>query len=399
MSNERTDSTSTQPEKAPASGSPVEAEKQQSEPASDEAGSGKEVKKPDPVRRLTLIVLCVIIVLFVWYVAADRFAPWTDEARVKGYIVPIVAEVSGRVIEVNVDNDQVVKTGETLLHIDPRNYEIAVRQARAALDTTGQQVGASAAGVKSAAAKLSTNRARLRNAQQDFDRVENIFKQEPGAVSSAERVRKREALAQAEAQVSLAEAELERAKEQLGKEGKDNPALKSAVAALEQAEINLKRTAIYAPGLGLITNLKIDVGRYANAGTALMTFVSGTDVWVQANMRENSIGNVKPGNKVDLVLDVAPGRVFKGVVKSISAGVAQGPSESLGELQTIESTSGWLRDAQRFAVIIDFADDEAYGLRRAGGQVDVLIYTGDGAVLNTLGWLWIRFLSILSYVY
>ncbi len=396
MSTERTAGTTAQSQQATDSNPSAEAEKLQSEPA---GGNGQEVKKPDPVRRLTLIVLCVIIVLFIWYVAADRFAPWTDEARVKGYIVPIVAEVSGRVVEVNVDNDQVVKTGETLLHIDPRNYEIAVRQAQAALDTAGQQVGASAAGVKSAAAKISDNLAQLRNAQQDFDRVENIFKQEPGAVSNAERVRKREALAQAEAQVSLAEAELERAKEQLGTKGKDNPALRSAVAALEQAEINLKRTAIYAPGLGLITNLKIDVGRYANAGTALMTFVSGTDVWVQANMRENSIGNVKPGNKVDLVLDVAPGRVFKGVVKSISAGVAQGPSESLGELQTIESTSGWLRDAQRFAVIIDFADDEAYGLRRAGGQVDVLIYTGDGAILNSLGWLWIRFLSILSYVY
>ncbi len=378
------------------SSSSPEPEKQQPEAAD---ANNEHVKKSDPVRRLTLIVVCVIIVLFAWYVAADRFAPWTDEARVQGYIVPIVAEVSGRVLEVNVDNDQVVKTAEALLRIDPRNYEIAVRRAQAALDTAGQQVGASAAGVKSAAAAVTDNRAQLRKAAQDFDRVENMFRQDPGAVSKAQRVRMREALAQAKAQVSLAEAELERAKEQLGKEGKDNPALKSAVAALEQAQIDLKRTTIYAPGLGLITNLKIDVGHYAKTGTALMTFVSGTDVWVQANMRENTLGHVKPGNEVDLVLDVAPGRVFKGVVKSIGVGVGQGGAESLGELQTIKSTSGWLRDAQRFAIIIDFADDEAYGLRRTGGQVDVQIYTGDHAILNALGWLWIRFLSILSYVY
>jgi len=381
---------------AQGSSSSPEPEMQQAE--SPDADT-EDVKKPDPVRRLTLIVVCVIIVLFIWYVAADRFAPWTDEARVQGYIVPIVAEVSGRVLEVNVENDQIVKTGEELLRIDPRDYDIAVRRGQAALDTAGQQVGASAAGVKSAAAKLTESRARLRNAQQDFDRVENIFRQDPGAVSKAERIRKREASAQAQAQVSLAEAELERAKEQLGEEGKDNPALKSAVAALEQAQIDFKRTTIYAPGLGIITNLKIDVGHYANAGTPLMTFVSGTDVWIQANMRENSIGHVKPGNEVDLVLDVAPGRVFKGVVKSIGVGVGQGGAESLGELQTIKSTSGWLRDAQRFAVIIDFADDEAYGLRRAGGQVDVQIYTGDHTILNALGWMWIRFLSVLSYVY
>ena len=384
MSTEHTDSTTAQAEQTSETDLIVEAD---------------SAKKPDPVRRLTLIVVAVIIVLFIWYVAADRYAPWTDEARVQGYIVPIVAEVSGRVLEIAVDNDQVVKTGETLLTIDPRNYQLAVNQARAALDTAGQQVGASAAGVKSAGAKLSDTRARLRKAQQDFDQVENIFKQDPGAVSNSERVRKREARAQAEAQVSLAEAELERAKEQLGKEGKDNAALRSAVAALEQAKINLERTALYAPGLGLITNLKIDVGHYAKSGTALMTFVSGTDVWIQANMRENSIGHVKPGNEVDLVLDVAPGRVFKGVVKSIGVGAAQGQSESLGELQTIKTTSGWLRDAQRFAVIIDFADDEAVGYRRAGGQVDVQIYTGDNSILNGLGWLWIRFLSMLSFVY
>ncbi len=399
MSTERTDNTATQSEQAPESGSPAEPERQHPEPPDANTANGGDVKKPDPVRRLTLIVVCVIIVLFVWYVAADRFAPWTDEARVQGYIVPIVAEVSGRVLEVNVDNDQIVKTGEALLRIDPRNYEIAVRRAQAALDTAGQEVGASAAGVKSAAAKITNNRALLRKAQQDFDRVENMFKQDPGAVSKAQRVRMRETLAQANAQVSLAEAELERAKEQLGKEGKDNPALKSAVAALEQAQIDFKRTTIYAPGLGLITNLKIDVGHYAKTGTALMTFVSATDVWIQANMRENSLGHVKPGIEVDLVLDVAPGRVLKGVVKSLGVGVAQGRAELLGELQTIKSTSGWLRDAQRFAVIIDFADDEAYGLRRSGGQVDVQIYTGDHAILNALGWLWIRFLSILSYVY
>jgi multidrug resistance efflux pump len=394
MSSERTDGTTTQSHQATDSSPSAEPETQQPEPPDAE-----NVKKPDPVRRLTLIVLCAIIVLFVWYVAADRFAPWTDEARVNGFVVPMVPQVSGRVVEMNVENDQVVETGQALLHIDPRNYEIAVRGAQAALDTAGQEVGASAAGVKSAGAKVSDSRARLRKAQQDFDRVENMFRQDPGAVSKAQRVQKRSALAQAEAQVSLAEAELERAKEQLGKEGKDNPALRSAVAALEQAQIDFKRTTIYAPGLGIITNLKIDEGNYANAGTPLMTFVSGTDVWIQANMRENSIGHVKPGNAVDIVLDVAPGRVFKGVVKSIGVGVAQGSGESLGQLQTIQTTSGWLRDAQRFAVIIDFADDEAYGLRRTGGQADILIYTGDRAILNALGWLWIRFLSFLSYVY
>ncbi|NCF29688.1 MAG: HlyD family efflux transporter periplasmic adaptor subunit [Gammaproteobacteria bacterium] len=398
MPTERTESTTPEPGQASETSS-TEPEKQQPEAPGNIAAGTEDTKQRDPVRRMTIIVLCVIIVLFVWYVGADRYAPWTDEARVQGFVVPMVAEVSGRVLEINVETDQIVETGQPLLQIDPRNYDIAVRQAQASLDTAGQQVGASAAGVKSAAAKVSDNHARLRNAQQDFDRVENIFKQDAGAVSKAQRVNAREALAQAKAQLSQAEAELERAKAQLGKEGGDNPALKAAIAALERSKIDLNRTTIYAPGLGLITNLKIDEGHYANAGTPLMTFVSGTDVWIQANMRENSLGHVKPGNEVDIVLDVAPGRIFKGVVKSIGVGISQGPSESLGQLQTIKTTSGWLRDAQRFAVIIDFADNEAIGFRRVGGQADVQIYAGDNTILNGLGWLWIRFLSILSFVY
>ena len=398
MSTERTESTTREPEQASETSS-AETEEQQPEAPGGNAASSSDTKQRDPVRRMTLIVLCVIVLLFVWYIGADRYAPWTDEARVQGFVVPIVAEVSGRVLEIKVETDQIVESGEPLLQIDPRNYNINVRQAQASLDTAGQQVGASAAGVKSAAAKVSDNHARLRNAQQDFDRVENIFKQDSGAVSKAQRVKAREALEQAKAQLSQAEAELERAKAQLGKEGGDNPALRAAIAALEQSKINRYRATVYAPGLGLITNLKIGEGHYANAGTPLMTFVSGTDVWIQANMRENSLGHVKPGNEVEIVLDVAPGRIFKGVVKSVGAGVGQAGTESLGQLQTIKTTSGWLRDAQRFAVIIDFADNEAFGFRRVGGQADIQIYTGNHTILNGLGWLWIRFLSILSFVY
>lgn len=99
MSTERTDVTTMQSEQAPESSSPPEFEKQQPEPPDANSANAENVKKPDPVRRLTLIVVCVIIVLFAWYVAADRFAPWTDEARIQGYIVPIVAELSGRVFK------------------------------------------------------------------------------------------------------------------------------------------------------------------------------------------------------------------------------------------------------------------------------------------------------------
>ncbi len=365
----------------------------------NQAESVEAAKKPDPVRRMTLIVLAVCVVLFLWYLFADRFTPYTDIARVEAFVVPIVPQVSGKVIKVETGLNQIVKQDQVILQIDPQDYELAVQEAEADLDKADQEVGAGAAAVSSASAKLTDSQAELVQAQLDFDRVEGIYAQDAGAVSKAERDKTRTALAQAKSQVAAAEAELQKAKEQLGSEGQDNPRIKAALSTLKQARIDLERTTITAPTLGVVTDVRIDVGHYAQAGQPLMTFISSTDVWIQANMRENSIGNIKAGDSADIVLDVAPGRVFEGKVVGIGFGAGQGRNESLGTLRTIEGQQGWLRDAQRFPVIIDFADDSAFGLRRVGGQADVTVYTGDNWILNGLGWLWIRLMSVLSYVY
>ena len=129
-----------------------------------------------------------------------------------------------------------------------------------------------------------------------------------------------------------------------------------------------------------------------------MTFIAVDDVWIQANPRENNIANIKVGDKVDISLDVAPGRIFRGSVISMGFAVGHETGGAVGELDTIQGKSGWLRDAQRFPVNIIFDDDSASGLRRLGGQADVQFY-GDNSILNALGWLWIRLLSWLSYVY
>ncbi len=364
-----------------------------------ETKSNERTKKSDPVRRTTLIIVSVCALLFVWYILADRFVPYTDQAKVQGYVVPIAPEVSGTVTKINVINNQVVKAGDVMVEIDPQRYETALASAEADLVSAEQEIGAGGAAVKSAEAKLADSQADLMQAQQDFDRVQSIFKQDPGAVSKAERDKTRNALAEAKALVANAQAELERAKEELGSLGEDNPRLKSARSALEKARIDLADTKIYAPSLGGVTDLRIDVGHYAMAGQPLMTFISATDVWIEANMRENSFGNVKAGNEVEIVLDSVPGRVFKGKVASIGWGVGHGQNASLGALRKIEEESGWLRDAQRFPIIIKFVSDVEKGRRRVGGQADVVIYTGDHTILNALGWFWIRLMSILSYVY
>jgi multidrug resistance efflux pump len=358
---------------------------EQASPEQAPTEQASPVQGPDPVHRFTRIVLVVLGVLFVWYMLADRYAPWTDQARIQVFVVPITPKVSGRVKKVEVVENQIVEAG-------------ALQRAEAALEIAGQSTGADTAGVKAAEANLGTTRAELRRARKESKRIERVFRQEPGAVSQASRDRAKAAFDQARTREAGAVAELERAKEQLGKGGKDNPRIRDAVAALEQARIDLAETKLYAPSIGGITNLKVDEGHYAKKGAPLMTFISFSDLWIQANFRENSLANIEAGQSVDIALDMLPGKIFKGEVVSKGYAVKQASYGATGDLMTIKGQSGWLRDAQRFPVRIHFSDESAYGYRFGGAQVDVQVY-GDSAVLNALGWVWIRLMSLFSYVY
>ncbi len=351
----------------------------------------------DSVRKITKYVLIVVAILFVWYVVSDRIAPWTDQARVQAYVIPIVPQVSGRVVEVNVVKDQVVEPGDVLLEIDSSDYQLAVETAEAALELAGQEIGAGTATVTTAQAGLVVALTNLEHAETQSARVFELEKKQ--VMSKAEGDKARAVVKQAKAQVDSARAELEKARQALGVKGEANPRIRSAIADLKKAQLDLSRTTILAPSKGGITNLQVEQGYYASAGAPLMTFIEFDNVWIQANMRENNIANIEQGDEVDIVLDVAPGKVFRGRVSSVGFAVDSASTGEVGGLASVESKSGWLRDAQRFPVIITFDDDSARGLRRLGGQADVLVYTSNNWIINPLGWLHIRLLSWLSYVY
>ena len=277
------------------------------------------------------------------------------------------------------------------------DYELAVQQAESALQIAGQDIGADTASVSTAQAKLVEAQANLDHMLVQSKRVFEVV--EKGVLPKFEADKATAAVATAKAKVESAQAELKKAKSKLGLKGQQNPKIQSAITALKQAQRDLNRTKIVAPSDGGITNLNIDAGHYASKGAPVMTFISVDEIWVQANLRENSVANVKAGNSVDISLDVAPGKIFKGTVSSVGFAVKQQSGGAVGDLEKIEGDSGWLRDAQRFPVIINFADDNSKGYRRLGGQADVQIYTGGNWIINALGWIWIRILSWLSYIY
>lgn len=351
----------------------------------------------DPVKKITRIALIAITIVFVWYVIADRIAPWTDQARVQVYVVPVVSQVAGRVIEVNVGKDQIVQQGDVLLRIDPSDYQLAVEEAETNLEIAGQDIGAGTASVSTAQARVVEAITNLEHLEAQSRRVLEL--EEKQIYSKARGDQARSAVLKAEAQLDSAKAELEKARQTLGVKGNENPKIRSAIAKLKKAQIDLSRTTIVAPSQGGITNLKIDVGHFASAGAPLMTFIEIEDVWVKANLRENSIANVKKGTPVDIALDSSPGEIFHGKVSSLGFAVSHEKGGAIGDLETIEGNAGWLRDAQRFPVYIAFDDDSAKGKLRLGGQADVQFYSTDNWLINSLAWVWVRLLSWLSYIY
>jgi multidrug resistance efflux pump len=349
------------------------------------------------MRRLTLIFLLVSVLFFVWYLFADRLTPSTSQARVRGYIVPISSEVPGRVEKIHVISDQIVKQGALLIEIEKEPYEVAVREAEVALQDAVQQVGGDEKGIVAAEATLDEAKVRYQTALKDARRAAAIA--DTGAIAARDVDIAYAKAEEAKASIAKAQAGVEEARNRFGQEGEENTRYRKAMAQLEQARLNLQYTEIYAPYDGVVSNMKLEVGQYASPGAKLFSFISTKDVWVEAYLRENNLGNLAPGNPVDIVLDSAPGRVFSGRIESVSYGVKWNKNEVPGDLAVVSTNSGWLRDPQRFPVVIKFGDDRPRGLLREGGQADVMIYTGDSFIMNSLGWTWARLISLLSYIY
>jgi multidrug resistance efflux pump len=340
------------------------------------------------------------LALFAWYLVADRVTPYTSKVRVKATVIDAVPQVSGYVSALAVENGQLVEPGDLLARIDPRPFQLEVERARSALQTASQNVGASSSRVEVAQANVTEAQIDLENVRVQSARTFEL--EQKGIVAVAAGDDARAELAAAESRLAAAQSDLESAQRQLGDEGADNPQIRSAVAALGEAELQLAWTELRAPARGSVIDLTIGQGTFANAGQPLITFVSFDEVWAEAYLTENNLANVSVGDPVEISLDLYPGRIFDGVVSSITLAASVGPET--GDLPRPPEVTGWMRDPQRFPVRVAMTGyevgSEGADIRRAlNGQADVIVYTGDNGLMNRLGAAWIRLMSWLSYAY
>jgi multidrug resistance efflux pump len=373
---------------------------------SDVAQPSSKAPEPpaDPAKKGLKWVLLLIVLSLAWYLLADRYTPYTQQARVGAFVIPVAAEVAGRVTRVNVRNNQDVKAGDVLFEVDSQPYQIAVDRARADLESTRRQIGASTAGIASAQASLRAAQANELKARQDNQRLEGLYRDDPGTISVRLLEVSRANREQAVSQVAAARAEVQRAREQEGGSAEDNALLRSAATALSKAELDRANTQIRARSAGLITDLRTDAGQFAAAGSPVMTLIAIHDVWISADMTENNLGRVRLDTPVAIVLDALPGEVFDGRVRSIGYGVSVGQTPAPGTLPSVQNSRDWLRPAQRFPVIIEFSEESMARLQdsraiRAGGQAEVMAFPTQGNPLNSLGRLFVGLMSWMSYAY
>lgn len=377
----------------------------QAPPTDDGASASEEAPaKParDPVRTVTLGVLIALALLFIYHVASDRVTPYTSQANNEVFLVQIAPRVTGQVIEVGARDNQRVHKGQVLYRIDPEPFLIAVKAAEANLALAVQGVSVSKADVRSMQATLAKQKTDLEATEILGNIVFDLTKER--ALSETDSIKARAEIDKSKADVARGEAELERARVKLGPPGEDNPQVRQARVALEQARLDLQYTTVTAPADGVITNLRLSVGQFVSRGQPGLSFIDADSVWLTAYLRENQLRDVAPGNEVRVAFDFQPGRVFSGRVESVGWGITKGGEAPAGTLPQVQSQQGWVRDPQRFPVRISLRGEDNGPLQdlptRNGAQANVLILTDpDAWLLNPLGRLWLRVISWLRFIY
>jgi multidrug resistance efflux pump len=371
------------------------------EPVATEIDVGKaKAAPPSPMRKIILVALAILVALFVYHVLSDRYTPYTSQARVEAFLTQVSPEVAGDVLQVYVKDNGAVRKGQLLFRIDPEPYQVAVRSAEANLSVALQAADVSVADVAAAQAKLRKQRVDLAANQQLGGIVTGLVDQK--ALAETQGIRARAEVAKTEADVKGAQADLEKARANLGAPGLANPKVRQALAALDQARLDLRNTEVRAPSDGIVTNLRLAAGQYVAPGQPLLSFLESGPRWISADLRENQLGNVKPGQDVTVALDVRPGRLFRGKVNSIGYGVSQGDEAPNGQLSSMPKEQGWVRDPQRFPVRILVLPDEAQkagiDVGRSGAQANVIIFTSDSPIMNPIGRLWMKIVALMSYL-
>lgn len=346
-------------------------------PAVAEAAAPQAPEKKKGGSRRLFFMVSVPLVLAVgggyFWLNGGRFVD-TDNAYVQQTKVALSADIAGRVTEVSVNENEIVKAGQVLFRIDPAPYKIALDQAEAALASARVSVDQLRVSYGTAEAKLKAAQETLDIRQTEMTRKDTLVGQGLAAQSTLDDVKI--AYQSAQTAVSLANQEVASTVAALAGNPaiatEDHPAVRTALAAKDSAERNLAKTTVQAPADGIVSQVaNLNVGQFVSVGTTIASLVETGDTWIQANFKETQLATLVAGQKVEVAVDAFPGLKLEGHVDSI--GAATGSEFALIPAQN--ATGNWVKVTQRIPVRVK-VDGSTPDLLRSGMSATVSVDTG-----------------------
>lgn len=303
------------------------------------------------------VPLVLLIAGLALYAALARYVS-TDDAYVQAARVAISANVSARVHEVDVHDNQFVRRGDLLFRLDDRSFRIAEQDAAARLAATRLRIGAMKASYRQRLADLKAARDELAYQQREYAREQRLAAS--GIASGAQLDKASQALQAAGQTVEAREQQAATVLANLGGSAAiaidDHPLVRQAQAALDRARLQLSYSTVRAPIDGIVTKVdQLQPGDYVTAATPVFALVSRSDVWIVANFKETTLTHMRVGQTARVRIDAWPGHDLAGKVVSVSPGT--GSSFSL--LPPENATGNWVKVVQRVPVRIsvDHAQD------------------------------------------
>ncbi|MEE7627981.1 biotin/lipoyl-binding protein [Methylobacter sp. Wu8] len=337
----------------------------------------------------TLIVLGAFSTgMLVWHINYQH--PRTNDAMVRANIVGIAPEVSGRIVELHVEDNQYVKQGDLLYVIDPRPYQAKLAQAKAELLVAEKEVDsrrASSGSAELAIERLEHQRAAAEaevnriEAEDEYlhsylERLEPLAEKQYVTADQLKQARSKYAASRAEladarakelsarSAIDEAKSDSRRAVSLIAQVGNVNARIEAAKAVVAAAELDVEYCSVRAPFDAYVTNLNTREGEYAKIGTQMFALVDDRHWYVIANFKETYLQSIRPGQETDVFLVGYPGKRYRGVVTGIGWANYPDNTKQQGVLPEVQRTLNWVVLASRFPVRIEIHErDPEHPLR------------------------------------
>jgi len=325
--------------------------------------------------RLPLMVAGPAVVILAglwWYVTSGRYVE-TDDAYIQTARTMISADIAGRVIAVEVHDNERVTKGQVLYRLDPVSYQAVVNDAKAQLGIARLQVEALKATYQQKVAENKSAQETLDYSQREYDRQKKLLSS--GVASQSQFDQASNALEVARQKVASTQHDIGNVLAQLGGNpdvsADEHPMVQRAQAVLDQKQIDLNDTVIRAPANGTVTKVEqLQIGDYITAATPVFSMMSDR-LWVEANFKETELTYMRPGQDATVSVDTFPDVEFHAKVVSLSPGT--GLTFSL--LPPENATGNWVKVVQRLPVRLTLDTSDTDALLHAGLSVTVSVDT------------------------